>query len=170
MDRNKLLSEIRGLNLPAGAYVVVGGAAMAIRGLRDTEDVDLVVTPPLFAELERSGWRRKQRPGGKPGLLRGPFEAYLDVNTQSFQRSTAWLLERAEFVEGIPLVDLGTLAGFKASYGRPKDLADLELLKTHLAEESGAVPAAQQPHAADRDKRSGISRTERRRLFRQGRI
>lgn len=151
MDRHRILSEIRRLNLPADAYVVVGGAAMAIRGLRQTEDVDLVVTPSLFAELEKSGWRRKQRPSGKPGLLHGPFEAYLDVNTRAFQRSTSWLLEHAEFVEGIPLVDLGTLAGFKASYGRSKDLADLELLKTHLAEEGGAVPTAQQPDTADRD-------------------
>lgn len=134
MNRHEILDEIRRLNLPVNAYVIVGGAAMAVRDIRETDDIDLVVTPSLFAALERSGWRRKQRPNGKPGLRQGRLEAYLDVNTEAFQRSTPWLIEHAEMVSGVPLVDLGTLAGFKASYGRPKDLADLALLETHRSD------------------------------------
>ena len=53
------------------------------------------------------------------------------MNTETFQRSTSWLLDHADTVDGIPLVDLGTLAGFKASYGRAKDIADLELLEMY---------------------------------------
>jgi hypothetical protein len=128
MNRSDIISEIRALCLPLRQYVVVGGAAMAVRGIRETDDIDLVVTASLFEELERSGWDRKQRPNGKPGLRLGRVEVYLDVNTSEFERSTLWLLDRAELVDGIPLVDLETLAGFKASYGRVKDVDDLALL------------------------------------------
>ena len=152
MDRREVLRQMRRLKLPADAYVVVGGAAMAVRGIRETEDIDLVVTPSLFADLERAGWRRKRRPNGKPGLRRDQLEAYLDVNTESFQRTTAWLLEHAEIVEGVPLADLESLVGFKRSYGRAKDIADLKLLRMYVGEEGKVLPAAQQPDAADRDR------------------
>jgi len=34
-------------------------------------------------------------------------------------------------VDGIWVVDLGTLAEFKASYGRAQELQDLKLIETH---------------------------------------
>lgn len=133
LDREAVLAEIRALGLPPDRYVVVGGAALAVRGIRDTADIDLVVTPSLFGELERRGWRRKVRPDGKPGLQHGHAEAYLDVNCDAFSRSIEQLREKAEHLDGVPFVDLETLRGFKAGYGRPKDLRDLELIEEHLA-------------------------------------
>lgn len=129
MNGQQVISAIRALNLPVGDYVVVGGAAMAVRGLKDTSDIDLVVTPRLFETLASSGWTLKPRPNGKPGLRHGHMEAYLDVNTEAFARSTEWLIEHAQTVDGIPLVDLTTLAGWKRSYGREKDARDVELIE-----------------------------------------
>ena len=128
MNRHDVIRELRALSLPEDQYVVVGGGVLALLGLRDTEDIDLVVTENLFSLLLQKGWRAKTRPNGKPGLKRGVIEAYLDVNCETFERSTSWLLEHAQVVEGIPTTDLETLAGFKAGYGRPKDLLDLTLL------------------------------------------
>ena len=62
----------------------------------------------------------------------GIVEAYLDVNCNSFERSTSWLLENVHIINGIPSIALETLAGFKAGYGRPKDFADLALLREHM--------------------------------------
>jgi hypothetical protein len=132
MNRDQVLAELHALKLTFGQYVVVGGAALAIRDIRDTEDIDLVVTPQLFDELAARGWQPKVRPSGKPGLKFARAEAYLDVNCQAFERSTSWLLEHAERVHDTPLVDLPTLARFKAGYGRDKDVRDLRLISEHM--------------------------------------
>ena len=111
---------------------------MTARGLRDTDDIDLVVTPALFAHLSNAGWSSKIRPNGKPGLRKGCVEAYLDVNTPGFERSTPWLIENAERLDGIPFVDLNTLAEWKRTYGRPKDARDVAILE---AQELGSEPS-----------------------------
>jgi uncharacterized protein len=142
MDRQEVLAMIAALQLPEGKYVVVGGAAMAARGLRDTNDIDLVVTPELFGQLARSGWSAKQRPIGKPGLYFGTVEAYLDVNTPTFARDTDWLIEHAEHVKGTRLVDLDTLVGCKRTYGREKDLRDVAILEANRGGARGASPGS----------------------------
>ena len=138
MDSQQVLAELRALDLPVDQYVVVGGAALSIRGLRSTEDIDLVVVPILFDKLKSAGWRQKTRPNGAPGLKRGCVEIYLDVNTESFGRGIDWLLAHAEIMEGVPLVDLETLMGWKKTYGREKDTRDVELLERVLREKAGA--------------------------------
>ena len=132
MNREQVLAELRALKLQLGQYVVVGGAALAIRGIRDTEDIDLVVTPQLFDNLAARGWRPKARPSGKPGLKFGQSEAYLDVNCEAFGRSTSWLLEHADHVNDTPLVDLPTLAQLKAGYGRDKDIRNLQFISERI--------------------------------------
>jgi hypothetical protein len=132
MNRDQVLAELRALKLTPGQYVVVGGAALAIRDIRDTEDIDLVVTAQLFDELVSRGWQSKTRPSGKPGLKFARAEAYLDVNCEAFGQSTSWLLEHAERVHDTLLVDLPTLAQFKAGYGRDKDVRDLQLIREHM--------------------------------------
>lgn len=66
MNREEVLCEIRSLRLPADQYVVVGGAALAARGIRETQDIDLVVTPSLFEELERAGGIARHVRTGNP--------------------------------------------------------------------------------------------------------
>ncbi len=139
MTSDDVITELSRLGLPPGQYVVVGGAALAVRGIRETADIDLVVTTELFERLARSGWAPKMRPNGKPGLYQGSVEAYLDVDGEGFKRSLAWLLSHAEIVHGHAFVDLETLAGFKSSYGREKDLRDLDLIAAHRAGVPGAA-------------------------------
>ena len=114
---------------------------LALHDLRDTEDIDLVVSDALFAELKSRGWRLKTRPNGKPGLKYGIIEAYLDVNCASYERGTDSLLKHAQNLHGVPTIDLQTLANFKAGYTRAKDLEDLAL----LGQELGIKPS---PHAS----------------------
>lgn len=135
MDCRGVASEIANLRLPEGEYVVVGGACLALYGVRETQDIDLVVTERLFGELEHAGWHLKRRPNGKPGLHCGCVEAYLDVNCGSFQRSTEWMLQHCRRVHGIPVISLATLVAVKAQYGREKDMHDVRLIEKHLASE-----------------------------------
>lgn len=143
MDRLQVIFEIKALSLPSRQYVVVGGAALAVRGFRNTDDIDLVVTPLLFEKLKSEGWVQKQRPNGRIGLKCGCVEAYLDVNTQSFVRDTDWLIAHSELVEGIHLADLNTILGWKRAYGRDKDARDIELLEKVIRQSTCAQFFAQ---------------------------
>jgi len=140
MNSFDVTRELFALALPADEYVVVGGGVLAMHGIRETQDIDLVVTERLFVALRGQGWRAKTRPNGKPGLKQGIVEAYLDVNCSSFERSTSWLLKNVHVINGIPTIDLETLAGFKAGYGRPKDLADLALLREQMGLKLPTIP------------------------------
>ncbi len=139
MNRTQFIAELGSLELPASEFVVVGGGVLVVHGIRDTEDIDIVVTPRLFAELATRGWQPKATPDGKPGLRLGRAEAYLDVNCSAFQRSTQWLLDHAQVVDGVPLIDLRTLALFKAGYGREKDVRDLALIQRSLNLTTGSI-------------------------------
>lgn len=66
MTTDDVITELNRLSLPRGEYVVVGGAALAVRGIRETNDTYLVVTPELFEYLAGLGWAQKLRPNGKP--------------------------------------------------------------------------------------------------------
>lgn len=55
MNRRDVLSELRNLELPTDGYIVLGGAAVVARGLRDTNDSDIEAYLDVnFGELERS--------------------------------------------------------------------------------------------------------------------
>jgi hypothetical protein len=141
MDSEKVIAEIQALALPIDEYVVVGGAALTIRGLRSTQDIDLVVVPALFERLKSEGWPLKARPNGTFGLKRGCVEVYLEVNTDAYSKNIDWLIAHSETVKGFPLVDLRTLLGWKRTYGREKDARDVELLEKIIGE-SGAHSVA----------------------------
>ncbi|WHP05403.1 zinc ABC transporter substrate-binding protein [Acinetobacter corruptisaponis] len=131
MDKKELVAALRNLNLPLDQFIVVGGGVLTVHGIRETEDIDIVVTPDLFTILRQS-WTLKTRPNGKPGLHKGCVEAYLDVNCETFEKTTEWLLFHSDIVEGIHFIDLKTLAGFKAGYGREKDISDLKLIVQYI--------------------------------------
>ena len=134
MNKQELLNEIQKLPFSNTDFIIVGGGALAIRNLRNTNDIDIVVTPKLFEKLQTSNeWSYKVRPNGKPKLYKGFIEIYLDVNTADFQISTTWLFENADIFDQIQFIDLHTLMKLKQSYGREKDLHDIELIQIYLA-------------------------------------
>ena len=46
-----VIAEVKKLGLPLGQYVVIGSGIMAQLGLREANDVDIAVTPDLYAKL-----------------------------------------------------------------------------------------------------------------------
>ncbi len=134
VNKSELISSLKELNLPNNEYVVVGGGVLAALDLKETYDIDLVVSPVLFASLRQSGWKLKNRPNNKPGLRNSVFEAYLDVDCGEIRRSFDALIQDSFQVEGISFMDVKTLVLLKLEYGRPKDLVDLELLENVMSQ------------------------------------
>jgi hypothetical protein len=127
-----IFEEIHNLNFSAESYVVIGGAAMAARSIKETNDIDIVVTPDVFEFCKQNGWEYHSRPNGKPGLSKGVVELYLDVNCGKFNPSFQELRSRAEIINGVPICSLEDLLSFKTEYARQKDIQDIELIESYL--------------------------------------
>lgn len=131
-----VIDQIKNLDFPIGQYVVVGSGIMAMYGLKQARDVDIVVSPNLFEKCEREGW--EQIPYTytdkleKHYLQKDPVELYLDVNHGKFRPTFDELLNRAETFDRIPFISLEDLLKFKRSYNRPKDHADIKLIEDFL--------------------------------------
>ncbi|HEV7449431.1 MAG TPA: hypothetical protein VGP13_02755, partial [Candidatus Paceibacterota bacterium] len=83
MNRLETLATIKGLSLPEGEYLVMGGSCMAVWDVRQSPDVDLYVSQELFDELHAKGWpideefKTKWR---RERLVRKPFEVFKDFH------------------------------------------------------------------------------------------
>ena len=125
-----IFQAIKDLGFALGQYVVVGSGIMAAYGLKEAEDIDLVVTPALFEKLEWSGrWQPIQKPDGGPGLARGLVEVFLDVNCGQHNPPTDDLIAKSEVIHGVPFISLEELVRFKREYGRPKDFEHIKLIE-----------------------------------------
>ncbi|MEK9156944.1 MAG: zinc ABC transporter substrate-binding protein [Patescibacteria group bacterium] len=131
------VEEVKKLALPAGSYIVVGGGCLAVRGLRETKDVDIVVTPTVFEMLISQGWSLDsvyEQKWHRRRLKCGDIEIYPDIfleKTNTFVDIDD-LIQRADVIDGIPLLPLKSLCMFKSDTGREKDIQDIALIDAFL--------------------------------------
>ena len=125
MDRERIIECARSLNLAVGQYVVVGGGSLAVREIRTTNDLDIVVLEPLFQELEQSGWPRDydyEERWNRQRLKRDGVEFHKDLLLEKENRfvDTSGIIDQADIIEGIPFQDLRSLLMFKKDANRAK--------------------------------------------------
>ena len=121
MKFKKYLEELRKLNLPENQYAVFGSGPMAVRGIRDSGDLDIVVKSELWKNLS------SQYPPEGDKIVIGNIEIYRTWNAP-FYDNVAPLIERAEMIEGIKFVRLEDVVKWKKEKGREKDKIDIELI------------------------------------------
>ena len=135
----KVIEEVKKLNFPIGQYVIVGSGPMAVRGLKEAHDIDIVVTLELFEKCKANGW--EVVPWTYPEkidqiyLRQDDVELYLDVNCDNFNPTTEELIKRADILEGIPFITLGDMLKFKKAYNREKHRKDIEITEKYLREQ-----------------------------------
>lgn len=131
-----IIEEVKKLNFPLGQYVIVGSGPMAIRGLREARDIDIVATVELFEKCKSTGWQimpwTYPEKVGQIYLKQDNVELYLDVNCGNFNPTTAELIERAEIIEGIPFTTLKDMINFKRAYNKEKHLQDIKITEKYL--------------------------------------
>ncbi|HMS50164.1 MAG TPA: hypothetical protein PKA02_01840 [Candidatus Saccharibacteria bacterium] len=136
MTGKAILRRVKELDLPKGEYIVFGSCPMALAEIRESSDVDLLVSKELFSTLEKSGWKILNKgPGDKP-LTSDIFEAHYAWNFSSYTPTLEGLLSTATIVEGIPFASLEEVRKWKQSSGRPKDLVDIKLIDNYLEKKS----------------------------------
>ena len=125
----KFLKELKKLNLPKDKFAVFAGGVLAVRGLREVYDLDLVVLPELWLELAKKYPVEKTEDGRGKIHFGENVEA---VSQPSFGFKAQEVIGKADIVGGIRFVNLGTMKKWKRKMGRKKDLQDVELMEKYL--------------------------------------
>ena len=131
-----IFEEIDRLDLLTGEYVVLGSGILGALGIRAIADVDLLVTPRLFAQLRGRGWEYSTIDFDgqlREKLTYGIAEAFQDFWYGDQNPDPAQLIANAEMINGVPFLPLAVLLKIKHVLGRPKDRSDITLIANYLA-------------------------------------
>lgn len=128
MTKEEIILKVKTLHLPEGTYVVFGSCPLALAGIREANDIDLLVSEEMFAKLEENGWKEYYKGPKDIPLVHDVFEAHDNWNFSSYSPTLEQLLVRATVVENIPFASLEDVKKWKDASGRPKDLADIALI------------------------------------------
>ncbi len=132
MTKTEIIVKVKELNLPQDSYVVYGSCPLAAAGIREVKDIDLVVSPEVLANLKKAGWREVEKaPNDKP-ITHDVFEAHDKRGFSSYSPTLEHLQRTATIINGVPFASLEEVRKWKAASGRPKDLADIELINEYL--------------------------------------
>jgi len=77
--------------------------------------------------------------GNDKPLTYNDFEAHDNWNFSSYQPTLQQLRETAMIVDGIPFASLEEVRKWKLSFGRPKDLRDVELINSYLSKTQNTI-------------------------------
>jgi len=127
----KLLRELKALNLPPDQFAIFGSGPLGIRGIREINDLDLVVLPELWQELA------KKYPVKKIKIDPKRYKAFLSKNIEvaskpMFGFKAREMIESADIIDDIRFVNLETTIEWKKKAGREVDLRDIKLIKAYF--------------------------------------
>lgn len=119
--------EINSLNLPPNSYMVVGSGIFGALGIRESDDIDLIVSSEAFQQLISLGWKQELENTGII-LKHDPY----DVGRYWQGKEVETWLPRATIIDGVPYLSLSDLRVWKSDRARPKDLVDVQLIDEYL--------------------------------------
>ena len=127
-----LFEKVKELNLPLGQYCVVGSGPLFAHNLRESNDIDLLITADLYKKLKENGWQIKHYQNGNEYLTFDCFEANINFCWKNYQPDPKYQIESAEIIKGIPFLRLDELLKWKREFRREKDLKDIVLIENYL--------------------------------------
>ena len=138
MNFDKLLKELDNLDLPNNQYAITASGTLAVRGIRDSKDMDIIVTEELWERIASKYEVRKER-----------FSMFSIGNIQVLGngsnftnpalKSTREQIENADVIDGRRYVKLETVKKFKKDLGRDKDIRDIDLIDEYLKSDPRGV-------------------------------
>jgi len=127
------LKELKKLNLPKGKYAIFGSGPIAIRGLRDTHDLDVIVKNDVYKDLCAK----------YPSQIKTKPVNCIQIG--NLEIGNEWLndpgqvdemIDAAEIINDFPFVRLKYVLKWKKQMGREKDLKDVQLIEEYLQKSS----------------------------------
>lgn len=126
----QLLGELKELNLDPDKFAVFGSGPLAIRGARDSNDIDIIVKQDVWDELIKE-YPLTDKYGGIIEIRE--IEVYKDWKPW-FDDVNA-LIDDADIFEGIRFVKLKYVLKWKEEFSREKDKKDIPLIKEYIEKE-----------------------------------
>ena len=131
MHFSQLLEELDKLNLPKDKYAITSSGPLAVRGIREAKDIDLVVSEDLWRELGTKYLVNKKPICDTINI--GSIEVLGNFRGENLFSGDEQIA-KADIIGGHRFVNLDMIIVFKTALGREKDLKDLELIKGYLLE------------------------------------
>lgn len=132
-----LYEEINKLNLPKDHFMIVGSGIMSIKGIRNSHDLDLVISEELFEKLKTSSdWQLKlwTKTGiGREWLKNDIADLVVDMRIGDEIYDLERLKSEGEKIDDMWFLSLKQLIEFKRVYGRQKDFDDIEMIEKYLS-------------------------------------
>lgn len=125
------IEKIKKLNFPLGQYVVVAGSILEVLGIRESNDIDIAVTPELHSELRKTGTWEEVIKYNKIFLRREGIDIIPELNWEKYSTTVFDAIESATVIDGVPFINLDELVKFKMALGREKDFIDIDLIKKY---------------------------------------
>lgn len=128
-SKRSAIEMIHRLALKRGSYVVIGGAVLEVLNLRETNDVDIVVSDEVYAHYrDVKKWAEYVQDNGKKVLS---HDGYNIMHTW-MGNTVKHLLHQSFEVKDVAFMSLEELIEAKRHLGRKKDLDDILLLENYL--------------------------------------
>lgn len=123
-------TELKKLNLPAWKYAIFWSWPLWIRKIRESNDIDILVTQGLWDELITKY---------PENLIKEPYE-HMQIWEIEIMKKCRHLtseevnriISNSEIIEGFPFVKLENLKNWKQKMWREKDLNDIKLINWYL--------------------------------------
>ncbi len=127
-----LFEKFKELNLPIGEYAIFGSGPMAARGLKQSNDIDAIVTDRIFNEYKnKPEWKLKEIGDWGVELIScGEIEMLNGWGPGKWD--TQKIISEAEIINGLAFVKLGEVLKWKKMMVREKDKKDIELIEEYL--------------------------------------
>jgi len=106
MTLAEIVAKVKTLDLPENSYIVFGSCPLAAVGLREANDVDMLVDEVVFKDLRRRGWQILQKGPKDNPLVYDVFEAHPNWDFSQYKPTLKHLLATADIIEGVPFASL----------------------------------------------------------------
>lgn len=132
IPEHPLFEALRKLDFPVGQYAIFGSGPMWVRGIRESDDLDIIA---------RGGAWEQAKAGGIVGVKEYSGLQYVHFADEKIEAYNDWypgkwdidkLIDTAEIIDGIPFVRLESVVEWKKIMGREKDGKDLVLIQEYL--------------------------------------
>ncbi len=130
-----IIAEVKKLKLPAGQYAVVGSGILDVKGIRKSNDIDLLITQEIYDQLKAKGWKEERYPNTPREwvLFDGPFDVSTSWGVGDYIPDVSKIMNTAEVIDGVPFARIEEVLKWKQAARRPKDLKDINLIEAYLA-------------------------------------
>lgn len=131
MPFTNFLSELKRLNLPVKQYAVFGSGPLAVRGIRDTNDLDIIVKPILWKKLSAIySPKNSNNNNNKEVIHIGNIEVFKDW--KPWFNDINSLINSADIIDNLPFVRLEYVLKWKKIRNMEKDKKDIQLIESFL--------------------------------------